>query len=80
MDLSPRNIILKNDNIDDMKFLNLFFASWDAQKEFKIKNAQLEPQLNKYNITIRDTDYISPEQLKIGRNLVEIAEKHNSSL
>ena len=59
--LCPLEIFLKNGNIDQMCFLNLYHTSWSHKQVLKIDLPNISETTIKYDMRTRNTDYISPE-------------------
>ena len=80
--LNPSNIFLKKSQTKNMCFLNLYHCSWKPQDI--LHNIKLGPEYDD-NISIFDTrtrnnNYISPEQIEIGKELAHIVSKKNGKI
>lgn len=65
--LCPEEIFLRDEDINQMCFLSLYHASWDAGKVLNLPGMKsLAETINKYDTRSRSCDFISPEQVKLG--------------
>lgn len=71
--LNPAEIFLRDKSLDKMCFLNLYYCSWNTQNTIGIPLTEYEDNLSLFNIKMRNTQYISPEQLQVGEELEAIA-------
>ena len=78
--IAPNEIILENGELDQMRFANLYYASWTPKKIFGVEMPGCEETINKFDIRTRNKDYISPEQLNIGKQLEDMAAEHNGKI
>jgi hypothetical protein len=67
--LCPQEIFLKDANIDQMCFLNLYHTNWNPQKVLKIDLPNMQETTIKFETRTRNSEYLSPEQAKIGKEL-----------
>ena len=74
--LCPQEIFLKNQDIDKMCFLNLYHASWNTKEVLKMDLDEITETTTKIDIRTRNAEYLSPEQLKIGDALRQIADRN----
>jgi len=63
-----------------MCFLNLYHTNWNPAQVLKIDLPNMHETTIKFDMRTRNTEYISPEQSKIGRELQEIANLHNGKI
>ena len=71
--LCPLEIFLKDGSIDQMCFLNLYHTNWSTKQVLQIDLPNVSETTIKCDMRTRNTEYISPEQAKIGRELEDIA-------
>jgi hypothetical protein len=67
--LCPLEIFLKDGSINQMCFLNLYHTCWNHKQVLKIELPNIQETTIKYDMRTRNTEYISPEQAKIGKEL-----------
>jgi hypothetical protein len=63
-----------------MCFLNLYHTCWNPQKVLKIDLPNMQETTIKFETRTRNSEYLSPEQAKIGRELQDIANLHNGKI
>lgn len=59
--LCPEQIFLRDQQIDQMCFTNLYHASWNAKEVLKIDLPHMAETTLKFDIRTRNKTYISPE-------------------
>ena len=73
--LSPAELFLKGRSIDNLTFLGLYNCLWDSHKVLGLKQGIMgsgsllpndKQNLSRYNLRVRNCDYISPEQIMLG--------------
>jgi len=67
--LCPLEIFRKDGSINQMCFLNLYHTCWNHKQVLKIELPNIQETTIKYDMRTRNTEYISPEQAKIGKEL-----------
>jgi serine/threonine protein kinase len=74
--LSPDNIFLVNKSIRQMCFLNLYHCSWQTQETLNNKNIDedFEDNISLFDIRTRSQEFISPEQIVLGKELNDIVQ------
>ena len=78
--LCPEEIFLKNKDLNQMQFLNLYHCTKDAKGEIGFKYVTQSHDISKFDIRTRNIGFISPEQATMGRELSELAEIHNGRI
>ena len=78
--LCPEEIFLKDKKLDRMQFLNLYHCTKDAKGDIGFKYITERKDISKFDIRTRNTSYISPEQVTIGEELMEISEMSNGKI
>ena len=63
-----------------MQFANLYHCTKDAKGEIGFKYIGECKDISKFDVRTRNSHYISPEQVQIGRELNDIAEMNNGKL
>ena len=81
---------MKNRSLDDLCFYRLYFCIFDAAKNLGLKQLSTTAldkvlpfdaeNLSRYNIRVRNRDYISPEQIEMGLELDDILSSKNGRL
>ena len=73
--LSPPEIFLKNRSLENLCFIGLYNCLWDASKTLGMKSGSLgtgsilphdKQNLSRYNVRVRNCEFISPEQNMLG--------------
>lgn len=77
---NPNEIFLRDKNLENMSFLNLYYCSWNIQTTIGLYLPDDNDNLSIYDIRMRNKHYISPEQLQLGSDLANIASLHNGKL
>jgi len=77
--LCPEDILLVDRDLSKMCFPSLYHC---IGKNITCPGLELSESSNLsfYDIRIRDTDYISPEQIAFGRRLLDISKEHNGKI
>lgn len=88
--LNPQEIFLRRRSLEDLCFQRLYFCHWDAQKTLGFKALHTsasdkvipheKENMSVYNVKVRNKDYISPEQVRLGQELDEILAPKNGRL
>jgi hypothetical protein len=62
-------------------FNSLYHCSWDPKKILKKKLIKTEENLSLFDLRLRRTDYLSPEQIELGENFMKtILKEHNGKV
>ena len=78
--LCPDEIFLKDKDIDQMQFLNLYHCAKDPKGDIGFKYISESKDISKFDIRTRNSFYISPEQVHAGKELNDIAEINNGKI
>ena len=71
--LCPREIFLREGDIEKMCFLSLYHTSWSPSQVLGIDLPNVSETTLRFDMRTRNTEFISPEQAKIGKELQAIA-------
>ena len=74
--LNPQEIFLRNNDINQMCFPNLYHASWDTIEVFKKNLLNVKETLTKIDIRTRNGSYLSPEYLAVGETVRNLLARH----
>ena len=66
---NPQEIHLANSSLDKLCFLSLYYCSWDTLNGIGIFLPEDGDNLSIYDTRVRNRNYISPEQIKLGDEL-----------
>ena len=87
--LCPGELFLKGRSIESLSFVGLYNCLWDAHKVLEMKSGIMgtgsvlphdKQNLSRYNLRVRNCDYISPEQIMLGQELEELLAPKNGRL
>ena len=80
--LNPENIFLRDGDVKQLCFLNLYHCSWQLQDILKNINvgADYEDNISLFDTRTRNREYISPEQIQIGNELADIVYQRNGKI
>ena len=79
--LSPNEIFLKDKKINQMQFSNLYHCTAKGQETIGFMYVDDQSSdLSKFDTRTRSEQYISPEQVEMGKELMEIALSHNGRM
>ena len=80
--MNPETIFLRNSDINQMCFLNLFHCSWNTSETLKNKgiDEDFEDNISLFDIRTRSQEFISPEQLQLGKELADIVFPRNGKI
>lgn len=59
--LCPKEIFLKNKDLNQMSFMNLYHAIWDTQSVLGMNIPGVQETMTKMDIRTREAAYLSPE-------------------
>lgn len=78
--LCPNEIFLRDKQLHQMQFLNLYHCAANATEQIGFHYVDSRPNVSKFDARTRSEQYISPEQVQMGQELMEIAMAHNGRI
>jgi serine/threonine protein kinase len=79
--LCPSQVFLQNKDVHSMCFTSLYHCVGDALANLGLDGTlDLDEDISKFDTRTRDSAYISPEQVSIGKELQAIGEIHNGKI
>ena len=78
--LCPNEIFLRDKQLHQMQFLNLYHCAANATEQIGFHYVDSRANVSKFDARTRSEQYISPEQVQMGQELMEIAMAHNGRI
>ena len=78
--LCPQDIFLKDKKLSQIQFANLFHCAPEPLSDVGFKHINNESSISNLDTRLRNSSYISPEQLQVGNELNEITSNSNGMI
>ena len=79
--LCPSEVFLRDKKLNQMQFSNLYHCSANAKEQVGFHYLDMQASnVSKFDARTRSEQYISPEQVQMGQELMDIAMAHNGRI